>query len=148
MQPKGEEIAVYSEYARAQRAVDYLADNDFEVKALTIVGKDLRLVERITGKRSYGRVAAQGAAGGAWFGLFIGFMFLLLGGDQGGLLLLAAVVFGAGAGMLFQIAAYAMTRGKRDFTSSSITIPSSFAVLCLPEHSAKARQMLENMPAE
>src|SRR5699024_8119643 len=37
---------------------------------------------------------------------------------------------------------YALTGGKRDFTSSSQVVTSSFAVLCLPETAHQARRPL------
>lgn len=147
MQPLGEEIGSYTEYTDAQRTVDYLADNDFPVQALTIVGTDVRMVERITGKRTYGRVAVQGAMGGAWFGLFIGLMLMFIG-DGAPAIFGAAVAIGAGFGMLFRIAGYAMSGGRRDFTSTSVTIPSRFVMLCRSEALAQARTMLEQMPRE
>ena len=47
---RGQSIARFSSYADAQRAVDYLSDEDFPVEHLTIVGSDLRQVERVTGR--------------------------------------------------------------------------------------------------
>ena len=41
---------------------------------LDIVGSDLRLVERVTGRLTTARATAAGAASGAWFGLFIGLL--------------------------------------------------------------------------
>src|SRR5699024_7452292 len=73
-QPRGDEIAKYETYLEAQRAVDYLADHEFTVNAVTIVGTELKLVERITGRRTYPSVAGRGAASGAYFGSFIGLL--------------------------------------------------------------------------
>ncbi|MET0978754.1 MAG: general stress protein, partial [Paeniglutamicibacter terrestris] len=46
--PRGELLGRYSTYLDAQKVVDYLADNDFPVSHLTIVGNDLKSVERVT----------------------------------------------------------------------------------------------------
>ena len=46
--PRGELLGRYSTYLDAQKVVDYLADNDFPVANLTIVGNDLKSVERVT----------------------------------------------------------------------------------------------------
>ena len=62
-------MASYDDYALAQRAVDQLSDDGFPVEHLDIVGSDLRLVERVTGRLTKGRAAAAGAASGAWFGV-------------------------------------------------------------------------------
>ena len=53
-------VASYDDYADAQRAVDRLSDDGFPVEQLDIVGSDLRLVERVTGRLTKGRAAAAG----------------------------------------------------------------------------------------
>ena len=44
--PKGWPIGSYPTYVEAQRAVDYLSDQQFPVQQVTIVGVDLMQVER------------------------------------------------------------------------------------------------------
>ncbi|MGC0273076.1 general stress protein [Pseudactinotalea sp. Z1739] len=144
-QPRGEQIASYDTYAEAQRAVDFLSDKEFAVKAVTIVGTDLKMVERITGRLNYPRAALSGAASGAWFGLFVGLVLALIGGGNLLNTLLFALLIGAGFGMMFGVIAYALTGGKRDFTSSSQVVASSFALLCLPESAGQARRLLREL---
>src|SRR5215813_13299280 len=67
-------VASYTTYEQAQAAVDKLSDERFPVENIEIVGSDLRLVEKVTGRLTRGRAAAAGAASGAWFGLFIGLL--------------------------------------------------------------------------
>ena len=43
--PTGWPVGSYATYEEAQRAVDHLADSDFPVRDVTIVGVDLMLVE-------------------------------------------------------------------------------------------------------
>ena len=43
-------VARFNDYADAQRAVDRLSDDGFPVEKLDIIGSDLRLVERVTGR--------------------------------------------------------------------------------------------------
>ena len=43
-------VATYPDYASAQRAIDYLSDNQFPVELTSIVGTDLRLVETVVGR--------------------------------------------------------------------------------------------------
>lgn len=149
-QPRGEEIAAYDRYTDAQRAVDFLADSEFPVRQVTIVGTDLQLVERITGRRTYANAALQGAASGMWLGVFLGLMFMLLSGGEAPLLgiFLPAVLIGAGFGMLWGVVGHALTGGRRDFSSTSQVLPSRFAVLCLAESAEKARSVLATMPAD
>src|SRR5262245_16799865 len=68
-------VGTFTDYASAQRAVDYLSDNGFPVERAAMVGTDLRLVERVLGRMTTARAALAGAASGAWFGLLIGLLF-------------------------------------------------------------------------
>ncbi|HEY3436197.1 MAG TPA: general stress protein, partial [Actinotalea sp.] len=78
--PQGEPIASYPTYLEAQKAVDHLSDKAFPVQHVTIVGTDLRMVERVTGRLTYSRVALAGLASGAWFGLFVGVLLSMFSG--------------------------------------------------------------------
>lgn len=147
--PSGEEVACYATYAEAQRAVDYLADHAFPVRQVTIVGTDLRMVERITGRLTYARVAMAGAASGAWFGLFVGLLLGLFSTSGLTATVLPALMIGAAFGLLFGVVSYAATGGKRDFTSSSQVVASSYAVLCQgSDDAARARGMLAQIPPQ
>lgn len=139
--PQGETVARYDTYLAAQRAVDHLADKAFAVQNVTIVGTDLQMVERVLTRLSYPRVALGGFGSGAWFGLFVGLLFSLLGTSGQGLLL-PAVFIGAGFGMLFSVITYALTRGRRDFTSSSQIVAAHYAVLCSGDGAHQARMLL------
>jgi hypothetical protein len=142
--PKGDPIARYDTYLEAQRAVDFLSDNHFPVQSVTIVGTGLQMVERVTGRLTYPRVALAGAASGAWFGLIFGIVLSLFGGTEGAVL--AGPLFGAAAGVLFGVFSFSLTRGRRDFTSASQIVASEYAVLCLTEQAGAARQLLQQLP--
>ena len=58
--PKGWPIGSYPTYAEAQRAVDYLSDQQFPVQQVTIVGVDLMQVERVTGRLTWPKVLGGG----------------------------------------------------------------------------------------
>ena len=140
--PQGIEVASFSGYLEAQAAVDLLSDKAFPVQHVTIVGNDLMMVERVTGRLTYGRVAMAGVAAGAWFGLFVGILLYLFASDAQGPGVFAAIAIGAGFGGLFSIISYSFTGGKRDFTSSSQIVASVYTVLCAAEHAGPARAML------
>lgn len=144
--PAGDEVAAYPTYLQAQQAVDYLSDNKFPVENVTIVGTDLRMVERVTGRLTYGRVALAGALSGAWFGLFVGLLLTLFAGDAGGGVLFVGIGLGAGFGLLFSVLSYAFTGGRRDFTSSSQIVAGTYAILCAGERADEARSMLVQSP--
>lgn len=142
--PQGVEIASFPTYLEAQKAVDVLADGAFTVQAVTIVGSDLRMVERVTGRLSYPRVAAAGALSGVWFGIFVGLLFSLFAGSEGNVVgtIVTCAVIGAAFGSLFGVISYSFTGGKRDFVSSSQVVASRYSVLCLPDLAGDARAML------
>ncbi|MFC7406428.1 general stress protein [Georgenia alba] len=140
--PTGVEVASYSTYLEAQKAVDYLSDKAFPVQKVTIVGTDLRLVERITGRLTYARVAGAGAMSGAWFGLLISLLLLLFTPSGQQFPILAGVLMGAAFGILAGVVSYALTGGRRDFTSASQVVASRYAVLCEPEEASRAGEVL------
>jgi hypothetical protein len=144
--PRGDEVAAFDTYLEAQQAVDYLSDQKFPVQNVTIVGTDLRMVERVTGRLTYGRVALAGALSGAWFGFFVGLLLTLFGGPEAGGVLFVAIALGAGFGLLFSVLSYALTGGRRDFTSQSQIVASTYAILCATEQAGEARSLLLKSP--
>lgn len=148
--PGGETIGSYTSYLDAQKAVDYLADEKFPVRHVSIVGNDLKMVERVTGKLSYPRVALTGAMTGAWFGLFIGVMLSFFDSATNAgapyINVITAVFLGAALWMLFAIIGYAAQRGKRDFTSTNQVLASSYDVIVTPDVAMEARRLLAQLP--
>lgn len=144
--PQGELIGNYRSYLDAQKVVDYLADQEFPVQHVSIVGNDLKTVERVTGKLSYPRVALSGAATGAWFGLFVGLLLMLFGGGETYVLLISSMAMGAAFWMLFGIISYALQRGKRDFTSTNQVIATSYDVVVATEVAQEARRLAAQLP--
>ncbi len=146
--PQGQAIASYGTYAEAQKAVDYLSDQHFPVQAVTIVGVGLQMVERITGRMTYARAAVAGMGSGIWFGIMIGFLLTIFGRGNGVNIFVAAIIVGAAFGGLFALFSYALTGGRRDFTSTSQIVASEYRVLCLPEAAGQAVQLLGQLQRE
>jgi hypothetical protein len=141
--PKGDVVASFSTYPEAQQAVDRLAHANLDVSKVSIVGSDLKTVERVTGRLSYGRVAAAGAASGAWFGLFLGLILTFFVASPNVLLYaLAAVGIGAGFGILFGIVSYAVTRRTQDYTSTHQVLASTYEVIVDPSVTLAAQTAL------
>ena len=145
--PTGLPVGTFDTYEQAQRAVDFLSDSHFPVEHVTIVGNGLRMVERVTGRLTQGRAAAAGAGGGAWWGLFIGVMLSLFStsDDDWLLLILLTLISGAVFGAVFAMIGYRMTGGKRDFTSTSSVVATSYDVLCKHTHAEEARNLLAKL---
>ncbi|GHG47235.1 hypothetical protein GCM10012320_13820 [Sinomonas cellulolyticus] len=144
--PEGETVGSYTSYLDAQKAVDYLADQQFPVELVAIVGNDLKLVERVTGRLSYPRVALNGALSGMWFGLFVGVLLSFFTPNGSYFSIITSVLMGAAFFMLFGIVTYAMQRGKRDFTSTSQVIASNYDVVVGHEVAHEARRLLSQLP--
>ncbi|GAB2639041.1 membrane protein [Gordonia jinhuaensis] len=142
--PRGWPIGSYNTYAEAQRAVDYLSDNEFSVEDVTIVGVDLMQVERVLGRLTWGKVLSTGMASGVWLGLFFGLMVSLVVKNP-----LAPLLFGVIGGLIFGIITaaipYAATRGQRDFASTMQLVAGRYDVICDPKTAEKARTMLSHL---
>lgn len=144
--PRGELLGRYRTYEEAQQVVDHLAAAEgFDVKMLTIVGNDLRSVEHIRSRLSYPRVAGAGAAQGAMFGAFIGFLMYLFGPQANPLDILFAVLLGSAVWMIVGVIGYAVRRGRRDFASSSQLVATSFDVVCSFDAAGHARRLMQGV---
>jgi hypothetical protein len=144
--PTGWPVGSYATYEEAQRAVDHLADADFPVRDVTIVGVDLMLVERVIGRLTWGRVIASGAASGAWFGLFVGLLLGLFTATGSSFVpILVGLASGVVFGVVFAAVGYGATRGRRDFTSASQLVAGRYDVLCQPRNAEKARELLAKL---
>lgn len=144
--PAGQEVASFATYPEAQFAVDSLSDSGFPVQHLTIVGTDLRQVERITGRMSWGRAAAAGAGSGMWIGFFFAAMMAMFNPEgASGTLFVSCVLLGVVWGMLFQLVSYALSRGRRDFTSISQVVASRYSILASAQ-AQEAAQGLAQVP--
>jgi hypothetical protein len=136
-------VASYPTYRDAERAIDRLADASFPVQYSEIVGRDLSLVERVTGRMTDGRAAAAGAATGAWFGLFIGLLVgLFTFGPAWIGLILGGLLIGALWGATFGFLTHRMTHGLHDFASQRSLSASRYEVMAAAEYAERARQLL------
>ena len=142
--PKGWPVGSYPTYAEAQRAVDYLSDNQFPVQQVTIVGVDLMQVERVTGRLTWGKVLFTGVASGAWLGVFIGLLLGMFTGNVGAALV-AAIPAGVMFGLITSAIPYWMTKGTRDFSSTMQLVAGRYDVLCDPQGAEQARDMLSRL---
>jgi hypothetical protein len=141
--PKGDVLGTYDTYVEAQHVVDKLAKADFDVQQLSIIGNDLKTIERVTGKLSYGRAALGGAATGAWLGLFAGSLLFLFTASPNVTYAFAVILLGAAFGMLFGIVSYGINRRRRDYTSTSQVVASSYQVIAPSAVIVRAQELLQ-----
>ena len=138
-------LGVYERYEQAQQAVDFLSDNQFPVQNCLIVGTELKQVERVTGRLTTGKVAAGGLLSGIWLGLFVGLVLSLFGSGDTVATILSTMMFGAIFGLVWALAGYAATRGRRDFTSVSQVVATRYEVLVEHKFAEQGRQLLATM---
>ena len=143
----GVQVGSYDDYQQAQRAVDFLSDEKFPVENVTIIGSDLRMVERVTGRLTWGRAIGAGAASGAWFGLFVGLLLGIFAADGSSWLgsVFAGLLIGLVFGAVFGAVGYAASQGKRDFTSTSQDVAGRYDLLCNPQVAEQARAELARL---
>ncbi|MFF5791459.1 general stress protein [Paeniglutamicibacter sp. NPDC012692] len=145
--PRGELLGRYDSYLDAQKIVDYLADNDFPVSNITIVGNDLKSVERVTAKLSYPKVAAAGAAQGAMFGVFVGLILSIFNpASDAWAQILSSVGLGIAIWLIVAVVGYSFRRGKRDFASQSQVLATSYDVVVDFSHAHAARALASKLP--
>ena len=141
-QPR-ETVASYATYAEAQQAVDSLSDAGFPVEVVVIVGHDVQLVERVTGRLTNARATGAGAASGAWFGLFIGLLVgLFTTGPEWVGLVVGGLLIGAFWGALFGFFAHYATAGQRDFSSTSNLVAGRNELTVPSDQAQRARELL------
>ncbi|EYT51084.1 general stress protein [Brachybacterium muris] len=134
-------LGTYATYAEVQAVVDMLADKQFPVQHTLIVGTDLKLMERVTGRQSWGRVVLGGVLSGMWMGLFIGILFAMFT-DQPLVTVISSVLIGIVFFTIWSVIGYAASGGKRDFTSMTSTIPMQYELLVEHRHAEEARRLL------
>lgn len=142
-------VASFPDYRKAEWAVDALSDRGFAVERLAIVGANLQSVEQITGRRGYGRAAAEGFASGAIIGVLVGWLlglFSLVAPLTSAVILgLWGLVIGGVIGAIVGLIGHALSGGRRDFSSISTMRAERYDVLAEPAVADEARRMLESL---
>ncbi len=142
-------VASFRTYAEAELAVDHLADQKFPVERVAIVARDLKLVERVTGRRGYLEAALQGLVSGALIGILIGWLFGIFNWFEpitsAFWLAIDGLWFGALVGALFGLLMQALSRGRRDFDSVAGLSADRYDVLVDDEVAAEAARLLADL---
>lgn len=141
-------VVVVEDYKTAQKVVDHLSDEKFPVENLCIVGTDLRTVERVTGRKTWGTVLSQGAVSGLGTGLLVGLMLSFFVRSSQGMvvMLITGLLIGVAIGLITSSLGYAMSRGRRDFDSVQQVVATHYEVLAEHKVAAKAREIVDAMP--
>ncbi|SJM56821.1 general stress protein [Gulosibacter sp. 10] len=142
--PEGEIVASFPSYEQARAAVDALVrEEGFSVSSVSIVGSDLKSVERVTGRMSYGRAALGGLANGLMIGLFMSLAWLVLVPSTDLRALLGVFIMALAFGVIWNLLAYSLSRQKKEFTSMMQVTASRFDVIVPRELGQQVRSILE-----
>ena len=139
--PDGIVVASFPTYAEAQAAVNKISESDADIRGLAIVGNDLKLVERVMGRLTWGRVALNGLLRGLMFGVFFGLAIYLLMPES----LQSAFILpllGAAMGILLAIVTHAMTRKRREFSSVQQVMASRYDIVAPQTIAGRAMHLI------
>jgi hypothetical protein len=143
-------VASYEAYQEAEEAVDYLADNDFPVERVAIVGQDVKLVEQVIGRAGYLDSALRGGFAGAAAGALIGWLFGVFNWFDplvaAGWLAVDGLWFGFVVGALIGLVGHALTRGRQDITSVGRLAADRYDLVVDEEAADEARRLLAEPP--
>ncbi len=140
-------LGSYPDYRQAQSVVDHLSDAGFPVDTVSIVGADLRLVERVTGRVTRGRAALAGALSTGWLGVLFGLFLGLFAESRSAPLVLAlyGLLMGAAFGAVLGFAAHAATGGQRDFSSTTGLAATRYEVLVPQDRADEAERLVAQL---
>jgi hypothetical protein len=139
-------VASFPDYAGAERAVDQLADARFPVERVSIVGRGLKYVEQVTGRMGWLEAAVRGALTGAVVGGLIGWLFWVFDWYapivSAAWLVVDGIWFGAIVGLIWGLIAYAVTGGRRDFSSVPAMVADQYDVVVDADIADEAERIL------
>jgi hypothetical protein len=142
-------VASYARHEDAARAVDYLAENKFPIERVAIVGRELEVVEQVTGKPTVGDAVFRGAITGAVTGILIGWLFALFTWFDprvaSGWLIFDGFWFGTLVGALFGLFIYLVTRNQRRFATIPMMVPQYYDIVVDELYADDAARMLEGL---
>lgn len=79
-------------------------------------------------------------------GLFVGLLFSIFTKGESLSIILTTMGMGAAFGLIFALVGYAMTRGRRDFSSIQQVVATKYEVLVEHKHAEQARNLLAGLP--
>lgn len=143
--PHGEVLATYRTHEDARAAVQFLAQHEFAVTSLTIVGSDVKLVEPVSGVLSWASAAGRGALGGAWLGMIFGLIMSLFSsdGELTSQVLLPGIIIGAGLGIMYGVLLRASSsKTGLGTTRAPQVVASKYEIVCPANLLSEAKALL------
>lgn len=143
--PSGTEVAAFRTHQEASAAVERLADNQFPINTVTIVGSDLHMAEKVLTKLTPAKVALTGATQGLTWGLFMAIFTILFYPQAVALVPIIAIVVGVLLGMILSTASWSLNKNRGTFAAQSSLVATRYAVL-VTEMPDRAFNILAGMP--
>ncbi|GEM_PF-181418 len=140
--PRGELISTHTTREAAQEQLERLVQGDVPPTAVTMVGKDLRVVERVRGRMSYPQVALSAALRGLLFGTLIGLFMYIIAPQGGWNQVLFSALLGVGLWMILGVIGHSMRKDRNGFASTQQVVPAAYDVVVAFEHAGRARGVL------
>ncbi len=138
----GQTVASFPTYEAAQKAVSTHIAGEIPAREISIVGHDLRSVERVTGRLGYAAAARSGAINGLLLGLLFAAIFVL-GSPTVPIQAFVGVLFvGIAIGMLLSLVTYSFVRRRRDYASVMQVVAEHYEVHVASSSIHRARQVL------
>ena len=148
--PSGHVLAELSTHAEASALVSKLVAAEFPAREISILGLDVKMVERVRGRLGYGRIALSGAIAGSWIGMLFAILFGVgltsSGGDSVGFAaeqFIAAIVIGIGLGIIANIVRFSLSSAKPGYVSASFPIAQRYQVIVPNELASEATRLLQ-----
>lgn len=143
--PSGTEVAAFRTHEEATAAVEVLAKDGFPLTAVTVVGSDLHLAERIIGKMTPTKVAISGATQGLMWGLMMGIFSMLFYTEATFLVPLILVCAGVLLGMVISVVGWSLSKNRGSFAVQSTMVATRYAVL-VAQMPDRAFKLLAHVP--
>lgn len=146
--PRGELLGNYPSFDAAQATVQKLVDEGISLQALTVVGRDVRVVNRLRRRAGYPAVVLRSAIQGAFFGLLIGLLMSFIVPETAGLQILSSVALGIGIWVIFGVLGQMMRKKAPGFDTVPQVVAVSYDLVCDFEVSHRARGVLGGQPSQ
>jgi len=139
-------LGTYDTYPEAQAIVDHLAKPTSGAQ-VSLVGNDLKSVERVTRKLSWSRAALEGRAEWCLVRVVprLPLHLRTVGFNTG--LFIAAILIGAAFGLFFRLVTYAINRRSRTSTRPSRCWPRTTRSWCVRPDRRQAKQIIRDAAA-
>ena len=142
-------VGTFAALGDVQDALARLADDGLSIDRATVVGTDLRLVEKVAGRMTVARAAGYGTVAGAWLGALIAaFAAIFTATSVGSVLsmLFGGIILGALFGAVFGAVGYRFA-GPRDGITGNVTLVASrYELRTDPSTAAGLRERLAADP--